>query len=71
MSKPRVYKWYKRFQSNYEDIEDDYRIRHTTASTTKENMKQVKNIVLSNQQNAKKELLRKFRYCLLYTSRCV
>ena len=46
MSQPWVYKWHKRFREGREDIEDD--ARRPSTSTTDENVKKIKAIVLAN-----------------------
>ncbi|XP_025153781.1 putative uncharacterized protein FLJ37770 [Harpegnathos saltator] len=49
-SQSRVYEWYKLFQEGREDIEDDARSGRPSASTSDENVKKVKEIVLANRR---------------------
>ncbi|EFN89083.1 Putative uncharacterized protein FLJ37770, partial [Harpegnathos saltator] len=50
MSQPRVYEWYKRFQEDREDIEDDARSGRPSTSTNDEHVEKVKEIVLANRR---------------------
>uniref|UniRef100_T1HJG0 Mos1 transposase HTH domain-containing protein n=1 Tax=Rhodnius prolixus TaxID=13249 RepID=T1HJG0_RHOPR len=46
MSKTRIYEWYKRFQDGRENVEDDERPGRPRTSTTDENVKKVKEMVM-------------------------
>ena len=48
MSKARVYEWYKHFQDGREDLEDDERPGRPSTSTTDENVKKVKEMVMND-----------------------
>ena len=50
MSKERVYEWYKCFQDGREDVEDDERSRRPSTSRTDENVKKLKEMVMSNRR---------------------
>ena len=50
MSKTRVYEWYKRFQDGREDVEDDERPGRHSTSTTDENVKKVKEMVMNDRR---------------------
>ena len=50
MSKTRVYEWYKRFQDDREDVEDDERPGCLSTSTTDENVEKVKEMVINDRR---------------------
>ena len=50
MSKTRVHEWYKRFQDGREDVEDDERPGRPSTSTTDENVKKVKEMVMNDRR---------------------
>ena len=50
MSKTRVYEWYKRFQDVRKDVEDDERPGRPRTSTTDENVKKVKEMVMNDRR---------------------
>ncbi|XP_050684031.1 histone-lysine N-methyltransferase SETMAR-like [Leptidea sinapis] len=56
MSKARIYEWYKRFQDGRVNIEDDERPGRPSTSTTDENVKKVKEMVMNDCRVAIKEV---------------
>ncbi|CAB3251407.1 unnamed protein product [Arctia plantaginis] len=50
MSKVRIYEWYKRFQDGHENVEDDERPGRPSTSTTDENVKKVKEMVMNDRR---------------------
>ena len=50
MSKTRVYEWYKRFQDGREDVEDDERPGRPSTTTTDENVKKMKQMVMNDRR---------------------
>lgn len=50
MSIARIYEWYKRFQDGCENVEDDERPGHLSASTTDDYVEKVKKITMDNLQ---------------------
>ena len=50
MSKTRVYEWHECFQDSREDVEDDERPGRPSISTTDENMKKIKEMVMNDRR---------------------
>ena len=50
MSKTRVNEWYKRFQDDREDVEDDERPGRPNTSITDENVEKVKETVMNDRR---------------------